>query len=150
NLQALGMTISPFICYEVLYPELVAERSHDADLLLTVSNDAWFGSSIGPWQHFQMTRMRALETGRWLVRATNNGITAVIDTHGRVRDQLPPFDRAVLNASAAPMKRTTPFMNPGGVPISLPAALFCLAALAQQRRDATIRRTTNTEPGPHG
>ena len=152
NLHALGMTISPFICYEVLYPELVAERSHGADLLLTVSNDAWFGTSIGPWQHFQMTRMRALETGRWLVRGTNNGITAVIDNHGQVREQLPQFQRDVLNASVQRMQGTTPFMITGGAPIWLLATLFCLSALAQRRRDATIRgttrRTTQTEPGP--
>src|SRR5690606_33680251 len=148
NLHALGMTISPFICYEVLYPELVAERSHGADLLLTVSNDAWFGTSIGPWQHFQMTRMRALETGLWLVRGTNNGITAVIDNHGQVRDQLPQFQRDVLNASVQRMQGTTPFMMTGGAPIWLLAALFCLHALAQRRRKTTINRTHNTEPGP--
>src|SRR5690606_3396032 len=63
NLHALGHDIAPFICYEILYPDLVATRSVGADVLLTISNDAWFGTSAGPHQHFQMTRLRALETG---------------------------------------------------------------------------------------
>ena len=62
NLQAQGHEISPFICYEILYPALVARRSRDSDALLTISNDAWFGTSAGPHQHFQMARLRALET----------------------------------------------------------------------------------------
>lgn len=145
NLQVGEDIISPFICYEVLYPELVASRSHGASLLLTVSNDAWFGSSIGPWQHFQMARMRALETGRWLIRGTNNGITAIIDVDGRVSDSLPQFERAVLNGTVVPMRGTTPFMITGGAPIWLLAALFCLPALAQRRR-TTPRPPAATEP----
>lgn len=129
NLGALGLTIAPFICYEVLYPELVSARSHNADVMLTVSNDAWFGTSDGPWQHFQMTRMRTLETGRWLLRGTNNGVTAVIDANGKVRDQLPQFERRVLTSRFLPVAGETPFMHTGGWPWWLLAGLLCIPAL---------------------
>ena len=127
NLTALGHSIAPFICYEILYPELVADRSHDADVLLTISNDAWFGTSAGPLQHFQMARMRALETGRWLLRGTNNGVTAVINEHGKVVDALPQFERDVLLSQYQPRQGTTPFMATGVWPWLLLACLMVWA-----------------------
>ncbi len=127
NLTALGHTIAPFICYEILYPEQVATRSHGADALITISNDAWFGTSAGPLQHFQMARMRALETGRWLLRGTNNGVTAVIDHHGKVVDALPQFERDVLLSQYQPRQGTTPFMATGVWPWLLLALAMVLA-----------------------
>src|SRR5690606_8496055 len=91
-LQARGYRLAPFICYEVVYPEFAASLAAQSDILLTVSNDTWFGSSIGPLQHLQMAQMRALEAGRWMIRATNNGVTALIDPHGRVSQRLPQFE----------------------------------------------------------
>ncbi|MGB2337424.1 MAG: apolipoprotein N-acyltransferase [Alcanivorax sp.] len=119
--------MAPFICYEILYPEQVATRSHDADVLLTISNDAWFGTSAGPLQHFQMARMRALETGRWLLRGTNNGVTAVINEHGKVVDALPQFERDVLLSQYQPRQGTTPFMATGVWPWLLLACLMVWA-----------------------
>lgn len=116
NLQALGRELSPFICYEILYPALVAERSRGSDALLTISNDAWFGTSAGPHQHFQMARLRSLETGRWLLRGTNNGITAVVGPDGKTRARAPQFERTVLVSEFRPMEGTTPFMRFGGTP----------------------------------
>ncbi len=124
NLTALGHTVAPFICYEILYPEQVATRSHDADVLLTISNDAWFGTSAGPLQHFQMARMRAAETGRWLLRGTNNGVTAVIDHHGQVIDALPQFTRDVLYSEYHPRTGITPFMSTGVWPWLLLSGLL--------------------------
>ena len=124
NLTALGHTVAPFICYEILYPEQVASRSHDADVLLTISNDAWFGTSAGPVQHFQMARMRAAETGRWLLRGTNNGVTAVIDHHGQVIDALPQFTRDVLYSAYHPRTGITPFMATGVWPWLLLSVLL--------------------------
>jgi apolipoprotein N-acyltransferase len=130
NLTAMGRSVSPFICYEILYPSLVAQRSHDSDVLLTISNDAWFGTSAGPHQHFQMTRMRSLETGRWLLRATNNGISATIRPDGKVADRLPQFERALLEAEVRTVRGTTPFMHSGPSPV----LLLALAMLAFGRR----------------
>ncbi|APH70568.1 apolipoprotein N-acyltransferase [Aquibium oceanicum] len=74
----------PFICYEVIFPgEVVAD---DADLIVNLTNDAWFGDTPGPYQHFRQAQLRAVETARPMVRAANNGISAVIDSRGRVVD----------------------------------------------------------------
>ncbi|EKF75760.1 apolipoprotein N-acyltransferase [Alcanivorax hongdengensis A-11-3] len=124
NLRALGHTVAPFVCYEILYPDLVAERSHNADLLLTISNDAWFGHSAGPHQHFQMARLRARETGRWLLRDTNNGITAIINEKGQVTDRLPQFERGVLYGEYQPRRGQTPFMRFGIGPWLLLSAVL--------------------------
>jgi apolipoprotein N-acyltransferase len=77
--------ISTAICYEVVYPGLIREGVlGGSELLTTITNDAWFGRSSAPWQHFQMATMRAIEQGRYLVRAANTGISGVVDPYGRV------------------------------------------------------------------
>ena len=135
NLQAGELIIAPFICYEILYPQLVAERSGDSDVLLTISNDAWFGTSAGPHQHFQMTRMRAIETGRWLIRATNNGITALINPQGQVVQQLPQFERGLLQGKVEPRTGLTPFQVMGTWPWILLSVLLAGAGGWLARRD---------------
>jgi len=139
NLHALGQEIAPFICYEILYPDLVAHRTHNADVLLTVSNDAWFGNSAGPHQHFEMARMRAVETGRWLLRDTNNGITGIIDPQGKVTARLPQFTRQVLIGSYRPIQGATPFMIAGVWPVMLLSLAFvALSRRRRQRRNEII------------
>ncbi len=97
-----------------------------ADLLLTVSNDTWFGNSLGPPQHLQMAAMRARELGRYMVRATNNGISALIDPQGRLIAQTAQFQAETLQGSVLAFEGTTPFARWG----SWPVWLFCLAAVA--------------------
>lgn len=95
-LQSENLRWLPFICYEIAYPSYVIDHASQGDAIITISNDAWFGDSIGPWQHLQLVQMRALETARPVIRATNNGITAVIDSHGKIIQQIPQFEENVL------------------------------------------------------
>ncbi len=109
--------VSPFICYEIVYPGLVREYAQRADLMITISNDTWFGDSIGPLQHLQMARMRALENGRYLIRGTSNGVTAIIDEQGNITARLPQFERASLEGEVRVMLGRTPFTQFGSMPV---------------------------------
>ncbi len=97
------------ICYEIAYANLTRNAANQADLILAITNDTWFGRSIGPLQHLQIAQARALENGRWLLRAANNGITAVIDHRGQVRARLPQFERGVLLGDFRIMAGRTPY-----------------------------------------
>jgi apolipoprotein N-acyltransferase len=132
-IQAVGLTIGNAICYEIIYPDLVADRARSADLLLTVSNDTWFGASIGPLQHLQMARLRALENGRYLARATSNGVTAIIDPQGSVTAQAPRFEATSISGEVIPMAGLTPFGRTGSWPIWLLAGLLVIPGLRLRR-----------------
>ncbi|MDC8803274.1 apolipoprotein N-acyltransferase [Halomonas pacifica] len=133
-MHAAGLTLGNAICYEIIYPDLVASRARDADILLTVSNDTWFGASLGPQQHLQMARLRALENGRYVMRATSNGLTAFIDPQGRVLAQAPQFEVASLVGEVQGMQGLTPFTRTGSWPAWLLAALLVLPGLRLARR----------------
>lgn len=114
NLKANGINILPLICFEIAFPEqLNANFTLDTNILLTVSNDTWFGDSHGPHQHLEIARMRAIEFGRPLIRATNTGITAVIDYKGKIKKIVPQFKQAVLASDIEIMKGQTPFSQWG-------------------------------------
>jgi len=123
-LNANGINIMPFICYEVAYPDFVAFNARNSGLLLTVSNDGWFGDSIGPLQHLQIARLRALETGRYMLRGTNNGVTAIIDEKGQIAGTIPQFERAVLTGKVYTAEGNTPFMQTGSWPVLTLAAIL--------------------------
>ncbi len=134
-LQAAGLTFAPFICYEVVYGDLV--RHARADVLLTLSNDAWFGRSIGPLQHLRMVQMRALEMGRPFVRATSNGVTALIDARGNITARIPQFERSVLTGNIQGYTGLTPFARFGSWPILLLCVAICALCVietAKKRR----------------
>ncbi len=110
NLIAKGIHILPLNCFEIAFPkQLAANFTNKTDIILTVSNDAWFGDSHGPHQHFEIARMRALEFGRPLVRATNNGVTGIINHLGEVTALAPQFEEAVLKGSVGFVKGDTPY-----------------------------------------
>ncbi|HFD12750.1 MAG TPA: apolipoprotein N-acyltransferase [Crenotrichaceae bacterium] len=123
-LHAAGMPLVATICYEDSYPSENLSGLPEAAYIVNVSNDAWFADSIAPHQHLQHARMRSLETGRYTLRATNNGITAIIDPSGRVIKQLPQFIPAVLKARVQGMKSATPYVRIGDTPVLL--SLFVL------------------------
>ena len=132
-LQAKGYSIAPFICYEVVYPELAASMAARSDLLLTISNDTWFGTSIGPLQHLQMAQMRALEAGRWMIRATNNGVTALIDPFGNITTQVPQFEEAVMYGEVTPMQGLTPYLQLRSWPMTVICVLLLGWTLLRRR-----------------
>ncbi len=127
ELLRLGDTAAAVsICYEIAYPRLVVAEASQAALLLTVSNDSWFNRSLGPAQHLQIAQMRALETGRYLVRGTNNGISAIIDTRGRIQARGPQFAATVVRGTVQAYGGATPLMRFGLTPLLL-VCLLCLA-----------------------
>jgi apolipoprotein N-acyltransferase len=116
-LAAGAYRVAPFICYEIVYGDLVGRSARDAELLITISNDSWFGDSIGPWQHLQIAQMRGRENGRYVLRATNNGISAIIDHQGRILQRTEQFVATTLTGEAEPMLGVTPFGSFGNTPI---------------------------------
>nr|WP_298967378.1 apolipoprotein N-acyltransferase [uncultured Halomonas sp.] len=132
-MQAAGINIGNAICYEIIYPQLVARRAQDSGVIMTVSNDTWFGASIGPHQHLQMARLRALENGRYVIRATSNGITAIIDPNGRLVARAPQFETTLLTGEFYAMEGLTPFTRTGSWPAWLLAGLMLLPGLLGAR-----------------
>ncbi len=124
-LLAGGVPLAPSICYEDAYGAEQLGFLPEARVLINVSNDAWFGDTMAPHQHLQIARMRALETGRYLVRSTNTGITAIIDERGGVRETIAQFSPAVLGGTAQPFSGATPYVRVGNYPV----VLFCLLAI---------------------
>ena len=135
--HVLGVTI----CYEIAFASAVRLDLPQAALLVTVSNDAWFGDSIGPHQHLEIARVRALETGRWLVRATNTGLSAVVSSRGEVRGRLPQFEVAAETFEVVPMRGATPYVRFGDVPVLVALALWLVAGLAAARRSSAAGAT---------
>ncbi|MEX0901066.1 MAG: apolipoprotein N-acyltransferase [Gammaproteobacteria bacterium] len=116
-LRAAGQALAASICYEAAYGAEMIRALPEATLLVNVSNDAWFGDSIAPHQHLQIVRMRAREASRWLVRATNSGITAVVAPDGRLAATIPQFEVGVLRASVQPLAGATPYSRTGNWPL---------------------------------
>lgn len=96
-----GLRAAPFICYEIIFPQLVAAGTVGADLIINLTNDAWFGDTPGPYQHFRQAQIRAVETGRTLVRAANTGISGIVDPRGRIIDALAINARGTLDLSVS-------------------------------------------------
>jgi len=135
NLMAKGIHILPLICFEIAFPnQLAANLTPKTQVLLTVSNDAWFGTSHGPHQHMEIARMRALEFGRPLVRSTNTGVTAAVDHNGQFTGQLPQFEKAVLKTDVALVIGDTPYSRFGNYPTFILALLSFIAISFWQRR----------------
>jgi len=119
NLYAGGQSVGLSICYEDVFGELVRTSLPTATLLANVSNDAWFGQSIAPHQHLEIARMRALENGRYLLRATNTGISAVIDAQGQIVARSPQVEIYTLTATVQPYQGMTLYARFGNVLVIL-------------------------------
>jgi apolipoprotein N-acyltransferase len=137
--DAAGQKVGVTICYEDAYGSEQLGVLREATLLVNVTNNAWFGDSTAPHQQLQMARFRALEAGRYLVRATSNGITAIIAPDGSVVRRAAQFVPEVLQGSVRPFSGLTPYARTGNWPVLLLSALLLLApagvAAARRRRD---------------
>lgn len=112
-----GSTLGLSICYEDAYGEEIADAMPESGILVNLSNDAWFGDSLAPHQHLQISRMRAAELERPLLRATNTGISAVIDAKGRLQSVSPQFETHVLTETVQPLTGMTPFAQYRNYPL---------------------------------
>ena len=139
-IRAHELQLATYICYEIVFGDRVAKASRSANALLTISNDAWFGRSIGPHQHFQIARMRALETARPLIRATGTGISALVDHKGQSILQLPQHRRTVLNGRIQGRQGDTPYARTGSAPIWLLSAAALLLSLRQRNQMSRTKR----------
>jgi apolipoprotein N-acyltransferase len=147
-LPVAGLELGPTVCYEVGYGGYMLHMLPKADALVNVTNDGWFGHSTARYEQFQMARMRALEEGRGMIVATNDGISAVIGPQGRVQASAPPFEPYVLRSSITPMAGLTPFARVGNWLIVSLAALGLAGALwIARRHSAGTAGATTAEPG---
>jgi apolipoprotein N-acyltransferase len=128
-----GHRIGTFICYESAFPDFVRQFAHGgAEALFNISNDGWFGRSAARRQHLQLVRMRAAENRRWLLRATNDGITATIDPAGRVRRALPPYVEATSTTGFSYIAEETVYTRFGDW-FPLLCAVLAVACLIAER-----------------
>jgi apolipoprotein N-acyltransferase len=128
-LDAGGMKIGVFICYESIFPDEVRQSAtQGAQVFVNISNDGWYGDSGAYAQHLKQARMRAVENARWLLRDTNTGVTASIDPYGRVVASVPRKIRTALDAPYALSNETT-FYTRHGDWFAYACAIICLAAL---------------------
>lgn len=138
-LTAAGQKIGVSVCYEDAFGEEVIRQLPGATLLVNVSEDAWFGDSFAPHQRLQMARLRALETGRPMLRAANTGPSAAIDHRGRVLARSPQFEAFVLRATVEPRQGTTPYVRWGNVPLVLSLGALLSAVFAYRRHGVVPR-----------
>ena len=144
-----GEPLAPDICYEDIFGEEIARTLRDqpnrAGILVNSTNLGWFGNTVALEQHLQMARMRALETGRPLLSASNNGITAVIDPHGTVSARLAPFTVGSLSATVQGMAGLTPYISWGNIPVCVISLLILLLGVRRHWRGAVAR--PSRQPG---
>jgi len=139
-LQSPVGVIGAYICYESVFPQVARQMvAQGAQVLLNISNDAWFGLGRGAQQHFLMGSLRAIETRRYLLRAGNDGITAVIDPLGRVQAALPRGGQATLMVSYALQDGLTPYVRLGDRWLLVVALYALLVSLTRSRQNVLNR-----------
>lgn len=135
NIRAGNIPIAAFICYEIAYGSALYNALPQAELLITISNDAWFGDSLAPAQHLQIAQFRSQQTGRYQLFVTNDGITAIISPQGEITAQLPQFISGVLTGEVYAMTGSTPWLMMGEQPLlGLMLLLLVIAFLFNRRK----------------
>jgi apolipoprotein N-acyltransferase len=144
-LAVAGQRVAVNICYEDLFGEEIIRQLPEATLLVNVSNVAWFGDSLAPAQHLRISRMRALETGRAMLRATNTGVTAIIDQRGRVTARLPAFTEGILEEKVQGHTGASPYVLAGNYAIVVGCGVLIMALLGT--RQYLEKRRANADLG---
>lgn len=139
-INANGLPIAAYICYEIAYPTEVLDSLPQGQLLVTISDDSWFGHSFALPQHLQIAQMRALETGRYLLMGTNNGLTAIINPKGKIIASIPPFEQGVLTGMVYAMQGATPWVATGILPLLGIMVLLLATAWILQRRMVRVSK----------
>src|SRR5207237_8086211 len=125
-------------CYEIVYPQIArAQVLHGADVLVTITNDAWYDGTSAPRQHLNQARLRAVETDRYLLRSGTTGISALIDPTGRILEELPMNRQGIIYGSFQPRHSTTPYVRFGDWFAWFAVGIVLIAIVA--------RRTMNDE-----
>lgn len=133
-MQIAGQQVAINICYEDVFGEEIINQLPAATLLVNVSNDAWFGRSIGPHQHLQISQMRALESGRYMLRSTNTGITAIINEKGEILEQIEVFTTAALHGQAQGFSGETPYVKTGNyLSLGIACIFLCMGFVSVYR-----------------
>lgn len=133
--KVAGQRVGMSICYEDAFGEEMIRRLPEATLLVNVSNDAWFGRSVAPFQHLQIARMRAIETGRPLLRATNTGVSALIGHRGELLGASPQFKVHVLSGEVQPRQGATPYVQVGNAAFLVLAGVMLGLGVLMVRRE---------------
>lgn len=133
TLDVHGLRFSPLVCYEVIFPDKIIDKNNIPDLLVNVTNDAWFGVSTGPFQHFDMARMRAIEYGTALARAANTGISAFIDPLGRVVAKIGLNEEGVIDVSLVTRNDETIYLQYGDKPLFLLLGLILILLICLKK-----------------
>ena len=136
-LRVAGQRVAVQICYEDVFGEEVIRYLPEATLLVNVSNDAWYGKSHAAIQHNQIAQMRALESGRMMLRATNTGVTSIIDRNGAILQMLPQHEEGVLSGWAQGYVGSTPYVRWGNAAMLMLISimLVCARALSSSRKN---------------
>jgi apolipoprotein N-acyltransferase len=143
-----GHRYGVFICYEAVFADEVREFSQlGAEVLVNISDDGWYGDTSAPWQHLNMLRMRAIENRRWILRDTNNGVTAVIDPYGRVRQSIPRHAVDALPAQYG-FRSDVTFYTAHGDLFAWLCVFAALVIVAWSGRK--LLRSSVTTPAPRG
>ena len=107
NFKLNNLSILPLICYEIIFPELIQSTDNNSNLIINISEDAWFGNSIGPHQHFAKVVFRSIENNTFVVRSANKGISAFINNNGKVIKSLKPNEKGSIELNVPLINKKT-------------------------------------------
>ena len=132
---------SIYICYEDMFPNYVRTQAADANLLITISDDIWLGDTLGPYQHLHNARVRAAELGRYFVRSTNTGVSAIIDEHGKITHQSDTlFTQDIIKGQVLLLTGKTPFARYGSWPVVFVCLLILLGGIIMRWRTIKCKK----------